>query len=93
MLPLFYVHSKVTVVRKSEYRRCKNEEYPSKKMAMPITFENLRHLDDILMAFELNKNSIFILSILSKRVFHNGHLHRSIMLQYLDRNSIMFQDY
>ena len=49
-------------------------------MAMPITFKVHRHLDDILMAFELNKNNIYILSILSKRVFllDNGHLHRSI---------------
>lgn len=47
-------------------------------MAMPITFKVHRHLDDILMAFELNKNNIYILSILSKRVklLDNGHLHR-----------------
>ena len=51
-------------------------------MAMPITFKVHRHLDDILMAFELNKNNIYILSILSKRVLllDNGHLHRSIAL-------------
>ena len=50
-------------------------------MAMPITFKVHRHLDDILMAFELNKNNIYILSILSKRVLllDNGHLHRSAL--------------
>ena len=49
-------------------------------MAMPITFKVHRHLDDILMAFELNKNNIYILSILSQKVklLDNGHLHRSI---------------
>ena len=83
MLPLFYVHSKVTVVRKSEYRSRRNKEYPSKKMAMPITFKVHRHLDDILMAFELNKNNIYILSIVSKWVnlLDNGHLHRSALIK------------
>lgn len=52
-------------------------------MAMPITFKVHRHLDDILMAFELNKNNIYILSILSKRVklLDNGHLHRSALIK------------
>ena len=52
-------------------------------MAMPITFKVNRHLDDILMAFELNKNNIYILSILSKKVklLDNGHLHRSALIK------------